>query len=260
MKLFYLRKAVQLTVLLMILLIAFNVVCEASLALPWLSRFSPLMTISTRLAARQWTPYFCGGVLVGFMCLLFPRLFCGWLCPIGTCIDLVDTVSFAKKRRTLILSCWTLAFLIFLGLFTASALGYNVAGYADPLTITGHAASAINTLSTEDKPFMSSYYSDAFNNVQIIMSIVFCAILLMTILGRRSWCRILCPLGGFLGVLATVSLNRRSVSSECINCGKCRQVCRMRAIGTDFTKTEDQLCIYCNDCQNICPKKAISFK
>lgn len=257
MKLLYIRKTVQLAVLLMIVLAALSIAGEASLTLPWLSRFSPLMTISTRLAARQWTPYFFGGVLVGFICLLYPRFFCGWICPMGTCIDLVDTVSVAGKRKTLVLSCWVLAFLIFLGLFAASAFGYNVAGYADPLTITGHAASVIDT---EGQSIAAGYYTGFFNNLQIIMLVVFCVILLLTVFGRRSWCRILCPLGGFLGALATVSLNKRSVSKDCIKCGKCQRVCRMGAIGTDFSKTQDQLCIYCNDCEDICPVKAISFK
>lgn len=258
MKLFYIRKTVQLVILLLIILAALSVFSNALLTLPWLSRFSPLMTISTRLAARQWTPYFCGGVLIGFICLLFPRFFCGWLCPLGTCIDIVDSASLANKRNMLILSCWTTAFIIFTGLIMSAAFGYDVAGYIDPLTIVGHTATTIGT----GRPDSSStnYYAGHFSHIQIIMLAVFSGILLLTIFGRRSWCRIFCPLGGLLGALATVCLNKRSVNFECIKCGKCRRVCRMGAIGANVLETEDQLCIYCNECQDICPKKAINFK
>lgn len=254
----YIRKIVQFLILLVILLAAFSIVGQASLTLPWMSRFSPLMTISTRLAARQWTPYFCGGVLIGFLCLLLPRFFCGWLCPVGTCIDIVDTLSFAAKRKNLIRSCWLISFLIFTGFFVASVFGYNAAGYIDPLTITAHTASVLN--SDESAVTATSYLAGGISDIRFIMLGIFLAILVLTIFGRRSWCRILCPLGGFLGALATVSLKQRIVGSECIKCGKCYKVCKMGAIDTSFEKTVNQLCIYCNKCQNVCPKDVISFK
>ena len=50
----------------------------------------PLVSISAAIAARQWVwSLGVAGVILG-VCLFFPRGFCGYVCPLGTMLDLFD--------------------------------------------------------------------------------------------------------------------------------------------------------------------------
>lgn len=251
------RRFVQISVLTAILLCWLDFWIPAVSVLPWLPRFSPLMMMTTRLAARQWTPYFAGGMLIAFTALLFPRFFCGWLCPLGTTIDLADTLTLAKKRGMLLGSRRRPAVFLCIGLLLSATLTYDVAGFVDPLTLFTHTLAYTG-------------FSQSFAAVQQqvggsreigrLMCGIFGGILLLTVLGRRTWCRLLCPLGGLLGILSWTGLTRRRVNRHCIHCGKCSRECKMAAISPDGTQTNNQLCIFCNACAKCCPKNAVYFE
>ena len=258
MILYYLRRITQLAVLSAILFCWLDIWVPASAVLPWLPRFSPLMTAATRLTAWQWTPYFAGGVLVAFSALLLPRFFCGWVCPLGACIDITDTITLARKRKMRIRTRWWVACLICLGLLIASGFGYNVAGFADPLTIVTHTLA--QTGSSESFAAQQQAAGGGIENIGWIMTGIFIAILSLTVLGRRSWCRFFCPLGGMLGILGWLGITRRFVSDDCIHCGKCSADCKMNAISKDGTQTTHPSCIFCNSCVKVCPENAVRFK
>jgi polyferredoxin len=56
----------------------------------------PLVGLSTAIAARWWNVALAGMAAILLAGLIFPRGFCGYLCPLGTLIDLFD---FAVGRR-----------------------------------------------------------------------------------------------------------------------------------------------------------------
>lgn len=256
MKLYYLRISVQLAVLFLLVLVIFNLLWPAQAILPWLSRFSPLMTITNRLTARQWSPYFSGGVIVAFSALLFPRIFCGWICPLGTCIDITDRITFAQKRRKLTPSLWQVSILILSCLIITSILRFEITGFFDPLTISGNTALAVNALI--HKNGISSFPHD-FNIYTKTMPAIFLGIVTLSVFGPRTWCRILCPLGASMGLLAGVGLYRRKVTSKCIKCGRCKKKCKMSAIEKTFDVTRHQSCISCRTCMKVCPQNVISM-
>lgn len=258
MILYSIRRLVQVSVLGGILLCWLDFWIPAGAVLPWLPRFSPLMTAATRLIAWQWTPYFAGGVLVAFLSLLFPRFFCGWLCPLGTCIDLTDTLTLARRRGLLLASHWWIACIVCAGLLAAAGMKYDLAGFADPLTLFTHSLAYLGP--SQSFLDFQQQFGPGMENIGRVMCGIAAAILLLTVLGRRSWCRLFCPLGAMLGVLSWMGLTHRHVNNDCIHCGKCRKECKMGAISRDGTQTTDPLCIFCNACVKICPKKAVRFE
>ena len=139
MKLTLLRRIVQLSILAGLTAMGLLAVQW----LPWFSRFSPLMTLSTRLAARQWTPYFFGGVIIFFLGAVFPRFFCGWICPVGTCIDMVDKITFAAKRNFFPAVVWPIAWTVDIALIAAASAQIDIAGYLDPLTFFSHTLTTV---------------------------------------------------------------------------------------------------------------------
>ncbi|MFI5381550.1 MAG: 4Fe-4S binding protein [Tepidisphaerales bacterium] len=52
----------------------------------------PLVGLSTAVAARAWNVALVGMAVILFVCVLWPRGFCGYVCPLGTMIDLFDWV------------------------------------------------------------------------------------------------------------------------------------------------------------------------
>ena len=50
----------------------------------------PLLSISTALAARTWIFSLAWAAVIILICLLVPRGFCGYVCPLGTLLDIFD--------------------------------------------------------------------------------------------------------------------------------------------------------------------------
>ena len=66
----------------------------------------------------------------------------------------------------------------------------------------------------------------------------------------------MCPLGAIYGLMNKISVYHLEIDKhKCVNCGKCRQVCKMEV---DPVKTPDSAeCIRCGACASVCPKDAI---
>jgi ferredoxin len=93
----------------------------------------------------------------------------------------------------------------------------------------------------------------------ILIGSVFLAILLLSKIQKRFWCRNLCPLGALLALFSRFRGYRRIVSDSCTSCRRCHAVCRTGAILPDGKGTDHAECINCMDCLKICPENAIRF-
>ena len=85
------------------------------------------------------------------------------------------------------------------------------------------------------------------------------AVIVLSVLFYRPFCKWLCPLGAFYALLNKVSLFGMKVDKhKCISCGKCAKVCKM---DVDVTKTPNHTeCIRCGKCIRACPVEAVSFR
>lgn len=186
---------------------------------------------------------------------VFGRSFCGWICPLGTVLDLFQSLIFWRKKTKIKPSRLNsrVRFRLLAFILTASFLSLQFLGWFNPLVIFNRAASAIITnLALLDLSNIRS--------VPFAISFIFIVILALEIIRPRYWCRNLCPFGALISVPSRFSLLNRRVTNACIYCGECRDICPMGAIGADPHDTRYSDCIFCLECEAACPNQGIRFE
>ena len=94
----------------------------------------PLIYITTVLSARQFYAPFLLAFIVLLMTVLLGRVFCGWICPLGTLHNMAGSLK--KKRlsaKPYNLYHWKYILLIFL--LISSAFTLQLSGLLDPLAL-----------------------------------------------------------------------------------------------------------------------------
>mgnify|MGYP000031908263 FL=1 len=88
---------------------------------------------------------------------------------------------------------------------------------------------------------------------------VLAAVVILSVLFYRPFCKWLCPLGAFYALFNRVSLTGMQVDQhKCVHCGRCEKACKM---DVDVTKAPDHPeCIRCGMCVKACPTGAVSFR
>lgn len=249
-------------------------------------RLSPLLAISTSLASRAALTIFWPALIVFALTLLLGRAFCGWVCPMGTTLDVTDTF-FSKKKNPVSDTKpghrkWKFGLLVCV-LFGA-LFGLQLGGWFDPLSLVTRSYAFVlqpytNFLGerildllylvpglertlypTEEflRKYILSFQQLIFSS-HVLFAVIFLGIAALGALHRRFWCRSLCPLGAFLSVAGRFAPLRRRVSDKCTNCLKCQRSCMTDAIVEKGAKTLRGECVYCFTCEDICPEGAISF-
>ncbi|MBS3809131.1 MAG: 4Fe-4S binding protein [Desulfobacterales bacterium] len=243
-------------------------------------RMDPVLVSAVALAARTLSWIFIPALIVLLSAPVFGRIFCGYLCPMGTTIDAADacfpTRTGPDKSRHPVspyLKYYILAFTAgtsLLGVtfvFWASPLSlitrfYGLVVYPVVLLISDTAVSAFYPLasSLDLRTLMFAEIPTPRYAAQFFVLLFFVAVFAAARLSPRFWCRYICPSGALLGLAAKKPLIRRQVDSNCNQCGICAQKCPMGAIDPEMPeKTSHSECLACRKCAQICPQQAIIF-
>lgn len=175
--------------------------------------------------------------------VIFRRSFCGNICPLGFLQELFGLAGrkALKKRYNLPVKLdKILTFVKYALLLVFVALAWKTMTLAvspfDPWVAYHH-------LGTED----------LFNG-KTIGFIVLVASLAAGFFTDRPFCRYLCPMGGFLGLISKIGIVKiKREASTCTNCGLCDRVCPANLSVSTKVLTTSAECINCSECINICP-------
>jgi len=220
----------------------------------------PLVGLSTAMAAQWWNVALIGMAAILLIGLVFPRGFCGYVCPLGTLIDLFD---FVVGKRTLWLKTkpvgrWANARFFLLATVLAAALGgVLLSGFvaAIPVLTRGLLFSAGNVQLGLAKNWGMVPPLTAAMWLSLAL---FAGVFFLSLFAPRFWCRYVCPSGALLSLPSFFRRFKRQVDSRCIECGRCVENCPFDAIQPDFgTRTVN--CSFCQTCGGICPAQAIQF-
>lgn len=242
-------------------------------------RIDPLLAVTSLISARQ---FLLGlalwGVPVLLLTIIFGRAFCGWICPLGTCIDATDHVLRSKRqRRTTQEVSWPrIKYYLLVGLFITALLGAQCVWFLDPiallvrsLTLGVYAPLQWASLSLTHVPIVgpmaAQWLGVIFPEQQSAFRANFAALIILVAIfagglwSRRFWCRTFCPLGALLGLIARIPIFRRSITSACNECTLCQVDCKMDAIGEKGRANDSAECIYCYNCVATCRHAAVDF-
>ncbi|MBR5759352.1 MAG: 4Fe-4S binding protein [Thermoguttaceae bacterium] len=206
--------------------------------------------------------------------LFFARAFCGWLCPTGALVDFADFLCapirrFVEKRRRNAASQKSDArssvsgrfrLIVAVALISATFGGVALVGWFSPIaTLTRNVGTAFGPVQTA--AYRGWGQVPVPTTGAIVSVVVFLAILALGTLGRRTFCRWLCPAGAIFALLARLRVFGYSVDGErCVKCGRCSGVCSFDAIAAHETGVQiGANCASCGACADVCPRRAISF-
>lgn len=202
---------------------------------------------------------FAAIAFVLLLTLVFGRIYCSVICPMGVFQDLVIRVRkllspkgrkpkrhFVKEPR--IVRYGVLALVIVTAL-TFSQLLLTVLA---PYSAYGRMVRSIVGLSRGESLTPALLITAAATLVVICV----CAWI-----WGRGWCNTVCPVGSVLGLVSRFSLFKVSIDqSQCVSCRKCENGCKSSCIDIDTHTIDHSRCVDCFDCMDSCPKGGITFR
>ena len=243
------------------------------------TRLDPLAALLLPITARNLLSQALPGVAVIVSAFFFGRLFCGYLCPMGTTIDIAGT-AFRKaakiKINTLPEKLCHLKYLLLAFAAGAALFGINLFYWFTPMPlVTRFYSILIQPLTTligskaaaAGRPLLSVLNAGELEYLQIAVRrfdgiyfilIFFGAVFLLELVRPHFWCRYLCPAGALLGLCSKLPFWRRR-ADKCIQCGVCITTCPAGAITSDGALAAHRECIACRTCVNVCPENGITF-
>ncbi len=220
----------------------------------------PLLAVSTAIATRTMVWSLTVAVIVLAICIVFPRWFCAYACPLGTFIDVFDWGLGRHTRRFRLKpgGWWVhLRFYLLTGVLIAAILGVLLSGFVAAIPVLTRGMLYI--LAPLQVGLLRGWDSvPSMNTGQVLSILLFLIVLGLGLLRPRFWCAYLCPSGALMSLASLLSPSRRHVQSTCTQCDRCLRVCSFDAIAPDYS-TDLLRCATCKRCQRVCPQGAIQF-
>lgn len=249
-------------------------------------RFDPLSGLTAMVAARVWIPRLGLGLVTIGLTLVLGRVWCGWICPMGTILDWVR-IPGADKRQAGLSPRWRqVKYLLLAAALACALIGSTSLLVLDPLALftRGMSVLVLPALDRAVTGLERAIYPVAFLSplvdwleswlrgpllpvkAQVAAEngwifLLLAGILALNALAERFWCRYLCPLGGLLGLFSRFSLFRPQIGSMCRACAKCSRACPVGAIaaGEQYQVAPSE-CVVCLDCLVDCPRQDIGLR
>lgn len=162
--------------------------------------------------------------------VLWGRVYCGRVCAFGAMTQLMDKVVPQKFRIELPRALEQRANYIKYGLLGITVLYFlitrdiSIYRYVEPF-------------------WMFSLQA------RVWMWVGLAILLIVTVFVRNLYCRFLCPVGAFLGLVSNLTVFRIKRWGECNSCKICEKTCEWGAIrGPKIVASE---CVRCDDCERL---------
>ena len=219
-------------------------------------------------------------VLLILLTLLFGRIYCSVICPLGVMQDIVSWLSGQRKKkryrfsyspaknalRYVVMGLFIIAVIAGIGSFVAllapySSYGRIVSNLFAPLYGWGNNLLAYFAERAESYTFYETSVWMKSLPTFIIASLTFITLCVLAWRNGRTYCNTICPVGTVLGFLSRYSLFRIIIDeSKCTACGLCSRKCKAACIDSKGHRIDYSRCVACMDCINTCTHGAIQYR
>ena len=224
---------------------------------------------------------FAAVVLIAVVTLLFGRIYCSILCPLGILQDGIAFLTHWKKwkwNRYRFLDTRPVKYGVFLFVLILGAAGVmlplvallpssnfftivsnvflRIFSTVDPETANEfgsveHAARETGALFAVNPPAAAFFFSLG----------VFLIVAALAAWRGRIYCNTLCPVGAVLSLLGRKPLYRITLSQEmCVCCGMCEAACKGGAINAKMKSVLAENCVMCFNCIPACKRGGVTLE
>ncbi len=220
------------------------------------------------------------GIVVALvlLTLLFGRIYCSIICPLGVMQDIFAWLGKKQKKNRYTYSpAKSVLRYVTLGLFLVtliagigaipqllapySAYGRIAANLFAPLYGWGNNALAYLAERADSYAFYSTEIWIRSLTTFAVAALTFIVLGILAWRNGRTYCNTICPVGTVLGFLSRFAWFRPIIdTTKCIDCGHCAKNCKAACIDMKQHRIDYSRCVACMDCLESCNKHAISYR
>ena len=212
--------------------------------------------------------------------LVFGRVYCSVICPLGVFQDVVSWFSGRRKKKKYrfsyspavswlrygVLGVFIIAMIAGIGSVVAllapySSYGRIVSNLFAPVYQWGNNVLAYFAERSDSYAFYETSVWLKSLPTFIIAAGTFVVLVVLAWRNGRTYCNTICPVGTVLGFFSRYSLFRPEIDAEkCTNCSLCSRKCKAACINYKDHRIDYSRCVTCMDCIDSCKHGAISYK
>lgn len=212
--------------------------------------------------------------------LLFGRVYCSVICPLGVMQDIISWIHGKTKKKNRFRFSYSpakniLRYSVLVLFIPGLALGAHsiaiiIAPYSAYGRIAGNLLAPLYQWANNFFAWIAERAdSYAFYSTEvwlrslptfIIAAVTFVVIFILAWRNGRTWCNTICPVGTVLGFFSRFSLFAPAIDTEkCRNCGLCGKQCKAACINMKEHEIDLSRCVACMDCIDACKDGAIHY-
>lgn len=210
--------------------------------------------------------------------LIFGRIYCSVICPLGILQDLFAWLGKKQKRnrysyspavtwlRYTLLILFVITLILGFGSLAAllapySAYGRIAGNLFAPIYQSGNNLLAWMAERVDSYTFYETEVWIKSLPTFLIAIATFLILLVLAWRNGRTYCNTICPVGTTLGFLSRYSLLKPVIDTEkCNGCTLCSRNCKAACINTKEHSIDYSRCVVCMDCMEKCNRGAISYR
>ncbi len=212
--------------------------------------------------------------------LLFGRVYCSVICPLGIMQDVISWIHGKTKKKNRFRFSYSpaknwlryavLALFVAGLIFGAHSIAILIAPYSAYGRIAGNLFAPLYQWGNNFFAWIAERAdSYAFYSVDVwiksvstfvISAVTFVVIAVLAWKNGRTWCNTICPVGTVLGFFSRFSLFAPVIDTEkCRSCGLCGKQCKASCINMKEHEIDYSRCVACMDCIDTCKDGAIHY-